>query len=933
MIIVNVVVFILAIIGAVLNLFMNFVSIPYIGGINIASLYPEIPNMFEWLDTLFKNSKNLGFGEIVLSVFMVGIALAILFAPIHAVFAGFYTLLRKKKTFFNDYKFNPVKSFTMFAITSCLFSLLLKIFIEAMLEAISKENGAFVATIARQGIDNFVNHFVPLIWAAIYAVCAVCAYADGQNLKAHQEQLDKMNEILAGQKSQPAVSTENSKVAENIAKPETTSTEKTYEPVLGVETEALIKRANIFLEDEDFDEADRYFEQALNQDPENSNAYIGKLLVAKKVHNIDELFNLPINLTDEKLFQRALKFADGEEKNRLEGYVQAINAKAEEFERIEREKAELARAEEAEREQQRKEALYNEAISLKEKAKTSEDLRHVIDLLKELGDYTDAPDMNRAAQKEFDEVQEKTEKPKTKSGIISVVALVLIVGGILYYSGVFSNEGQRSRVSSNSTSSTTTPSAQSVERTSNTENQPVKTKSEEVSEYYSAGEEAYKEKNYQKAFENFTKAAELGNEEAQLYLARMYHEGEGVEKNLERTLYWMNKAYTTNPNYKNKFMLGIALCEGEDYKRAFPLLKEVAEIQEKDEIGSTYTLEVVLGNLSPQMITHAQMLVGAMYADERDYIQAEYWLKKSIEGGNAQAKEYLDKIQSEIRSQTITQPTEPRTQPQETKKLTEKEVQKNAATFFKSIGDIANQISWSTKYTHQDVVTGIFQERGEETAYLRAWADKNYILIREYFDASWSSSEVTRLFVNTNEITFAGGIKVGSSLEELKSFLGDGSSVDNIDYFYNNPEMPYSSVKIHFNNDKISYIFYELGGSNVHMTNSMNTLLSKYTNDDNSSSTNNDIRQEKVHGEIIIRTKSGGNVNVRSEPSTNSEIVGKAKSGMECSITRRATDEKGYTWYFVEEDYSLGVYGWVRGDLCEVMYILTSEEMDSIINQ
>ena len=54
---------------------------------------------------------------------------------------------------------------------------------------------------------------------------------------------------------------------------------------------------------------------------------------------------------------------------------------------------------------------------------------------------------------------------------------------------------------------------------------------------------------------------------------------------------------------------------------------------------------------------------------------------------------------------------------------------------------------------------------------------------------------------------------------------------------------------------------------------------------------------------------------------------------MDCSITRRATDEKGYTWYFVEEDYSLGVYGWVRGDLCEVMYILTSEEMDSIINQ
>ena len=67
----------------------------------------------------------------------------------------------------------------MFAITSCLLALLLKLFTEAMLYAISKENGAFTADIARLGIDNFVNHYVPLIWAAIYAICAVFAYADG----------------------------------------------------------------------------------------------------------------------------------------------------------------------------------------------------------------------------------------------------------------------------------------------------------------------------------------------------------------------------------------------------------------------------------------------------------------------------------------------------------------------------------------------------------------------------------------------------------------------------------------------------------------------------------------------------------------------------------------------------------------------------------
>ena len=135
--------------------------------------------------------------------------------------------------------------------------------------------------------------------------------------------------------------------------------------------------------------------------------------------------------------------------------------------------------------------------------------------------------------------------------------------------------------------------------------------------------------------------------------------------------------------------------------------------------------------------------------------------------------------------------------------------------------------------------------------------------------------------------------------------------------------MPYSSVKIHFDKDRVSYVFYELSDPTVHMTNSMSTLLSKYKKYKNDNNSSNNRQEEKVHGEIIIRTKSGGNVNVRSEPSTNSEIVGKAESGTRCQISRRAKDEQGYTWYFVEEDYSYGIYGWIRGDLCQVIKIST----------
>ena len=39
--------------------------------------------------------------------------------------------------------------------------------------------------------------------------------------------------------------------------------EKIFEPILGVETQALVKRAFIFMDDNNIDEAEHYLEQAL----------------------------------------------------------------------------------------------------------------------------------------------------------------------------------------------------------------------------------------------------------------------------------------------------------------------------------------------------------------------------------------------------------------------------------------------------------------------------------------------------------------------------------------------------------------------------------------------------------------------------------------------------------------------------------------------
>ena len=55
-------------------------------------------------------------------------------------------------------------------------------------------------------------------------------------------------------------------------------------------TSALIKRGNMALEDGDWAKADSFFEEALNQNPECAEAYLGKLLAAEKLVNLQAFF-------------------------------------------------------------------------------------------------------------------------------------------------------------------------------------------------------------------------------------------------------------------------------------------------------------------------------------------------------------------------------------------------------------------------------------------------------------------------------------------------------------------------------------------------------------------------------------------------------------------------------------------------------------------
>lgn len=88
-------------------------------------------------------------------------------------------------------------------------------------------------------------------------------------------------------------------------------------------SEALVKRATMFLEDHEWEKAEAYCEAALDAEPEYALAYLVKLLIEQKVDSVEKLYMSSIPLDKYTNYQRCVRFADAETKNQLE----TINAR------------------------------------------------------------------------------------------------------------------------------------------------------------------------------------------------------------------------------------------------------------------------------------------------------------------------------------------------------------------------------------------------------------------------------------------------------------------------------------------------------------------------------------------------------------------------------------------------------------------------------
>ena len=99
------------------------------------------------------------------------------------------------------------------------------------------------------------------------------------------------------------------------------------------DTDPLLKRIELFLEDGEFDRADDFCEQVLNHDPMNADAYLYKLMIENQCTTKESLSSLDHSIKDSKNYSKVIRFGNEEQKeflSKAEDDIQALLKKKEE---------------------------------------------------------------------------------------------------------------------------------------------------------------------------------------------------------------------------------------------------------------------------------------------------------------------------------------------------------------------------------------------------------------------------------------------------------------------------------------------------------------------------------------------------------------------------------------------------------------------------
>lgn len=119
------------------------------------------------------------------------------------------------------------------------------------------------------------------------------------------------------------------KLTESDAPKTATVVKETVVTGANASTAPLLKRAFMFLEDGNWQEADAYCEKVLDLDPECAEAYLGKLMAERNVKKQEDLADLAEPFDGNNNYQKAVRFGNEKLASTLKGYIDHINARNE----------------------------------------------------------------------------------------------------------------------------------------------------------------------------------------------------------------------------------------------------------------------------------------------------------------------------------------------------------------------------------------------------------------------------------------------------------------------------------------------------------------------------------------------------------------------------------------------------------------------------
>lgn len=135
----------------------------------------------------------------------------------------------------------------------------------------------------------------------------------------------------------------------------------------------LLKRVFIFLEDGNWDSADEYCEKVLDVDPENAQAYLGKLMASLHARKVENLQNCSSEFSRDPNYAKVVRYGDEKLTKQLDDYNKEIRLRN----------------------------LYNNAKRAMNEAESSSEFNAAKELFLRIKDYSDSASLAQACEEKM----------------------------------------------------------------------------------------------------------------------------------------------------------------------------------------------------------------------------------------------------------------------------------------------------------------------------------------------------------------------------------------------------------------------------------------------------------------------------------------------------------------------------------------------------